>query len=201
MFAIIYLLLKSTLNCKFRYNVQYRDLRNCNGANNGARTLVESILVPEVVRAVLDWKNNSGCDDAILIGGLALAYYTKPRYTTDADFLFLSAAQIPNEVCGFKRHRKLAFEHKETGVEIEVLTPRSINMPVEVAQAINNTAVEKDGLKIASREGLIAAKLLRYSLQDRADIEELLKLGPVQMELFHLPQFAQENLNRSTKDK
>jgi len=180
--------------------MRYRDIRGCNAENNGSRTLLESILVPEVDKAITDWKNNSRCH-AVLIGGLALSYYVKPRYTTDADFLFMSAEQIPNSVSGFKRHRKLTFEHNETGVEIEVLTPNSINMSEELAQDIIDTAIEKDGFIIASREGLIATKLLRYSLQDQADIEELLKLGPVNMNDFHLPENAEKNLSRSLESK
>jgi len=176
--------------------MQYRDIRNCNTKNNGSRTLMESILVPEVDKAIMDWKHNSQCN-AVLIGGLALSYYIKPRYTMDVDFLFMGLEQIPNSVPGFKRHRKLAFEHNKTGVEIEVLTPNSINMSEELAHDINNTALEKDGLIIASREGLIAAKLLRYSLQDQADIAELLKLGPIDMNAFHLSGNALKNLKTS----
>jgi len=70
-------------------------------------------------------------------------------------------------------------------------------MSEELAHDINNTALEKDGLIIASREGLIAAKLLRYSLQDQADIAELLKLGPIDMNAFHLSGNALKNLKTS----
>lgn len=175
--------------------MRYRDIRKCNTANTGYRTLMESILVPEVAKAIDDWKNNAHCK-AVLIGGLALAYYTKPRFTTDADFLFMSAKEIPTSVSGFKRNRNLAFEHIETGVEIEVLTPESINMPLDLAQDISNTAIEKDGFVIASREGLIAAKLLRFKLQDQSDIEALMELGPVNMDSFHLPSNAVENFNK-----
>lgn len=165
--------------------MKLRDLRKCNSPNDGSRTLLESILAPEVVQALSDWAKNSK-SDGVLLGGLALSFYVKPRYTSDVDFLFLSADQIPEHVIGFKRIRNLAFEHRATGVEVEVFGPSSINMPVELAKDIIATAIEKDGVNVASRAGLIAAKLGRFNKRDQADIEDLLTLGPVDLSPFHL---------------
>jgi hypothetical protein len=96
---------------------------------------------------------------------------------------------IPDHLEGFKRHRKGAFEHKQTGVEIEVLTPEYINMEKSVAEAIVKTAIEKDGVRIASVAGLIVLKLKRFSRQDQADIESLIKFKPdVSLGEFDLPQ-------------
>jgi hypothetical protein len=172
--------------------LRLRELTKCNNVNDGNRTLFESILIPEVEQAAKDWESNSNCN-AVLIGGLALSYYVKPRTTTDADFLFMSSNQIPEIVSGFKRHRSLTFEHRNTGVEIEVLSPEAINMPIELAQDIFKTSERHGKLNVASREGLIAAKLLRFSLQDEADVDSLLKLGPVDMSEFHLSQKSLEN--------
>ena len=63
-----------------------RNLFNCNFVNNGKRTLIESILVPEVAKAILDWQNEVP-NVGVLIGGLALSYYVKPRSTIDGVFL------------------------------------------------------------------------------------------------------------------
>jgi hypothetical protein len=171
-----------------------RELFKCNTANDGSRSLVESILVPEVAKAIHDWKRSAG-KIGVLIGGLALSFYVKPRHTTDGDFLFLAADDIPSQVPGFKRTRPGAFLHKETHVEIEVLVPQAINMTKELAQKIADTAVEKDGYKIASREGLVAAKLQRFKLQDRADINALLLLGPIDLSRFPLSDKQLANLS------
>jgi hypothetical protein len=55
--------------------------------NDGTRTLIESIMMPELIAALRDWaKSGSG---GVLIGGLGLSYHARPRFTQDIDFLFL----------------------------------------------------------------------------------------------------------------
>ena len=170
-----------------------RDLFKTNSHNDGSRSLLESILSNEVSQAIIDWKNFAN-KHGVLIGGLALSYYVKPRFTSDGDFLYLASLDIPTEVEKFKRTRPGAFLHKATHVEIEVLTPKSINMSDELARKIVETAIERDGFKIASRAGLIAAKLGRFKLQDRADISGLLQLGSVDLSDFPLTTTQQQNL-------
>lgn len=170
-----------------------RNLFKCNFVNDGSRTLVESILIPEVAKAILDWQTEVP-NVGVLIGGLALSYYIKPRSTVDGDFLFLTDSEIPQSIEKFKRSRPSAFLHKETHVEIEVLTPSKINMSSELAQKIIETAIQQNGIKVASREGLIASKLARFKLQDRTDISELLKLGDVDLSSFPLNQNQKANL-------
>jgi hypothetical protein len=171
----------------------------CNTHNLGDRTLFESILVPEVAKALKDWGKQTS-NKGVLIGGLALSYYIKPRTTTDGDFLFLHAEDIPTEVPGFKRNRKGAFEHRETGVEVEVLTPASINMSPELAKQIIDGAITHGPFRVASKEGLIAAKLGRFSMRDRGDIDEMLQLGEVHMSKFSLSEKEQMNLEQALKD-
>ena len=177
-----------------------RDLFKCNGPNDGTRTLLESVLVPEVAVAINDWLKGR-IETGVLIGGLALSYYVKPRFTTDCDLLYLSDEEIPTLVHGFKRTRKGAFLHKQTHVEIEVLTPSSIKMEVELAKQIISTAKKQpDGFRIASREGLIVSKLERFSLQDRADVDALLKLGPADFSSFTLTEKRTMNLEQALAD-
>lgn len=154
--------------------MKLRDLALCNNHNDGTRSLFESILVPEVEAAFKDWNRFAVDAKCVLIGGIALSFYVKPRMTTDADQLFMSASDIPVAVDGFKRTRPGAFMHKQTHVEIEVLTPSSINMTVALAQAVFDNAQVHDGIRVAEPSGIVAAKLGRFKLRDQADIEELL---------------------------
>lgn len=149
-----------------------RDLKKMQKSYSGTRTITESIMVPEVQKAYQDWTN---CEpDGVVIGGVAMSFYGTPRYTTDVDVLYLSADDIPLEVLGFKRHRKSAFEHKKTNVEIEVLTASSFNnVSQELVQAVFDTSVIQDGVRIANKSGIVALKLKRFSLQDKADIVSL----------------------------
>ncbi len=130
------------------------------------------IAVPEVRRAYLAWTRAE--PGGVLIGALAAGVHSRPRTTLDVDMLFLSEAAVPENVPGFKRVRAHAFEHRETGVEIEVLTPEFLQMPAILVQKIFATA--RDG--VASAEGVIAAKLQRASRRDQGDIEEILDAHP-----------------------
>ena len=142
--------------------------------NDGTRSLIESAMVPELATAIRDW-SRAHVADCVLIGGLALSFHGRARMTSDCDFLFLSAQSIPAEVPGFKRLRIHAFRHNATHVEFEVLDPEFLKMEPDLAYRIWSSADEVDGIRVASRIGLIASKLGRFSRQDQADIEHLLE--------------------------
>ena len=65
--------------------------------------------------------------DGIVIGGLLMGLYAKPRTTFDIDILFISETNIPDSVIGFKKIRPHSFEHIKTNVEVEVLSPEYLN--------------------------------------------------------------------------
>jgi len=175
------------------YNL--RNLGKMNHVNDGTRSLFESILPVEVIDALHDWIENNDTK-CVLIGGLALSYYIKPRYTSDVDVLFLSKNDIPNEVYKFKHHRPSAYQHNKTHVEVEAVTPELINTTIDTIQAVFDTAKDVDGIKVASPSALIALKLGRFSRQDQADIEGLTQFvgyNNVDLEPFKL---SQELLNK-----
>lgn len=142
--------------------------------NDGFRSLLESIVYPEVEQALSDWKNH--CDsEYVLIGGLAYSFYGKPRQTQDIDLMFLSFDNIPDYVYGFKRNRNHSFQHNKTHVEVEVLDPEYLKMSNDLIKVIFDEAIESDGIKIASPKSLIVLKLDRYNTRDQSDIDDLLK--------------------------
>ena len=157
-----------------------RNVEKMQTHNNGERTLFESLMVPEVIATLKDWINNNK-SNYILIGGTALSYYIKPRYTEDVDVLYLFSSDIPENVNLFKKHRNGAFLHKKTHVEVEAVTPKTINLNVNLAKEIYDTHNHTNGIKIASASGLVALKLVRFNLQDQADISELIKTGRVDL--------------------
>ena len=167
--------------------MKLRDLRKCNGPNDGTRTLFESILADAVLTAFTDWCGATSTKDFVVIGGLALSYYGKPRTTVDADLLFLTRDRVPFYVEGFKKNRPSAFIHKDTHMEVEVLTPETINLPRHIAEKIHETARVDGKVRVASPSGLIVSKLGRFSWQDRADIAQLCTLHDIDLEPFGIP--------------
>lgn len=169
---------------------QFEKLRNIeklNYINDGNRSIFESILLPEISDTLKDWKENNN-SDFVLIGGVALSYYIKPRYTTDVDVLYLLKEQIPNKVNKFKYHRVGAFQHNKTHAEVEVVIPTSINVPIYIAKSVFDTCILRDGIKIASPSGLVALKLYRFNRQDQADIEQLKIHTNIDLSIFGLPE-------------
>lgn len=152
--------------------------------NDGSRPLFESVAVPEVIHALKDWARE--VHDGILIGGLAMGYHGRPRATFDVDILFLTPSQIPLHVEGFKRIRPGAFLHKSTHVEVEVLSPQSINLNPELAEQVAATATQSDGIKVASPSGIVALKLQRLKRNDIGDIVQMIETGHVDLSGFTL---------------
>lgn len=139
---------------------------------------MESIIPNEVILALRDWKDNYINNNYVMIGGLAMSYYNRPRYTEDVDLIFLSDNEIPNNVFKFRKNRKNrkhSFEHIKTGVEIETLSPCSINKDEYFFETIFDDCIETDGIKIASPVSLIALKLGRFNDTDKSDISFLYK--------------------------
>lgn len=144
--------------------------------------MFENIKMPEVRKTVQDWIANGGNKNAVLIGGIALSFYVRPRQTEDADFLYLKVTDVPEEVQGFRKHRNLAFENKNTGVEVEVLNPQVFpSMPRHIFVKVFETAVTHGTLRVASVEGLVALKLYSSRSKDEADIIAILRKHTLNM--------------------
>ena len=161
-------------------------------------------MVPEVSHALMAWikaklpANESG----VLIGGLAMSFYARPRETTDVDLLFLRKSDIPEQVAGFKRYRPGAFRENTTHVDIEVTTPDSFDLPQAVVDKVFDTAILHDGIRVASREAMVVLKLYgadtpRREFKDLADIVAILEVQPVNLSAWtsllkphHLSKFA-----------
>jgi hypothetical protein len=138
---------------------------------DASREFHHSVVVPEVRAALADWLRYAN-EDCVVIGGLAVSHWVRPRATMDIDFLVLDTNF---EVRGFSKSRNHAFRHVSTHVDVEVLTPEFIKIPADRAKLVFDTSVELDGkVRVASPHALIVLKLYRYSRQDQADIAELL---------------------------
>lgn len=178
-----------------------RKLLHTASHNSGARSLKQSILVPEVEAALVDWV--SATTGGVLIGGLAFSYYGKPRTTQDVDVLFVHRS-IPSTVEGFKRTRPHAFLHRRTHVEIETLEPSTIGMSSALAVWIESTAHSDASLgvavKVASPSGVVASKLGRWSKRDQADADELLRHFDVDLSSAPLTEEQRLRLAEATRD-
>lgn len=152
-----------------------KPLRNLGYAREpllGNYTVIEASMMSEVAEALSDWPDKEHC---VLIGGLAVSFYCKPRATQDVDFLCLVKPSILSDK--FKLIRPHAYLHKTTHVEIETLTSTFLSIPTVLAQKVFDTArLDTEGFRVASPEALVVLKTFRWNYQDMHDIESLFKV-------------------------
>jgi hypothetical protein len=165
--------------------LRLRKLTKMQTINDGTRTLIQSIMMPEVIAALRDWANSGS--GGVLIGALGLSYHVRPRFTQDIDFLFLEPTDAPEAVSGFCRTTSSIFEHLQTHVLVNIDSPSSMSIPEEIAEQIILTSTRSNRIRVAAPSGLVALKLFRLSAQDKADIVALVKIGRVDLSRFPLP--------------
>ena len=167
-------------------SMRIRNVGKMNSINDGehSRSLIESLIMPELITALRHWIRAGG--GGVLIGAAALSFHVRPRMTQDVDFLFLDGTCVPDTVSGFRRISPTLYRHGGTGVEVNVVTPAAIQFPLEVAKEVARTAMVSDGVRVASEGGLVALILFRRSRQDEADIVALVKTGRVELSSFPL---------------
>ena len=124
-----------------------------------------------------------------LVGGVAMAFYTEPRFTRDIDLLvdsedyektkgilekkgyFESASPWKFKSVQIELHRFLKVA-KDDEMTIDVLVAETDEVRRITRQCIEAES-EEGSIKIASRKDLIWLKRMRDSKQDQADIEKL----------------------------
>jgi hypothetical protein len=152
------------LRCSSCRRADYSDMRlrkltKMQTVNDGTRSLIESIMSPEVIVALRDWVRSTRSAAArkaggVVIGGLGLSYHCKPSYTQDIDLLFLEPAAIPHHVRGFTGTAPERFRHDRRQIEVHVAIPLSIGMPDEIAEHVIRTANRSNGILGGDRIGI-----------------------------------------------
>jgi len=158
---------------------------------NNEKPIEKSIFNDTVKKVFIEFVKLNKNKNVTVIGGISLGAWIRSRNTDDIDILVLSEDDIneleKNISSKFKRKRNHSFEHKSTGVEIEVITPSLINQDVSlIKSAISNAKISNvDGneIKVVTPKYLIALKLARAIIKgnpkskiDQGDIMELLKV-------------------------
>jgi Uncharacterised nucleotidyltransferase len=125
-----------------------------------------------------------------LVGGVAMAFYTEPRFTRDIDLLldpddfqkvrgvleengyFESASPRTFQNVAIELHRFLKVANEEDDMLIDILVAKD-----EVVRKIIQNGVEAESeegkIMLANKSDLIWLKRRRNSKQDQADIEKL----------------------------
>ena len=150
--------------------------------------------VHKTMRSLAMRLSQEGIDYA-LVGGMSLVLHGYRRETVDVDILlskegyrrFIETVVGRGYVPLFPGSRK-AFRDAETGVGIDVLTegeypgdgkPKPVSFP-----SPSTASTEIDGIRILNLEKVIELKLASgmtapHRLRDLADVQELIRLGPL----------------------
>jgi len=125
-----------------------------------------------------------------LVGGVAMAFYTEPRFTRDIDVLvapedfektkailekegyFESASPWIFPEVAIELHRFLKVAYEEDEMVIDILVSKDENVRTIISNAVE--AESEEGIvMLADKRDLIWLKRTRDSKQDQADIEKL----------------------------
>ncbi len=154
---------------------------------DSVRSLFEAASAGELAKALTDVSKVLMNTEYTLIGGLAIGYHTRPRGTDDVDILLIDEESVDNvqDILTrsglFKRARRHAAIHKQTGVEVEILSAPFLKQPeylvIDTIQKCLKVNFNGSILHVATAKHLVAMKLKRFSAQDKADIQAFIKQG------------------------
>ena len=102
------------------------------------------------------------------------------RYTQDIDFLFAETSDVPVAVGGFSRVER-GFQHNRTHIALDNFTSSSFGVRREVANQVIRTVALSDKIRVTSAPELVALKLFRSNMRDRAETVDLIKTGQVDL--------------------
>jgi hypothetical protein len=159
-----------------------------------------SIMNDDVRKTFSDLSSLLKNKNCAVIGGLSVGKYTQPRSTVDIDLLTISEEEISDiekEIKSkFRKIRDHAFEHKVTGVEVEILTPEFLKINKDLVYDAIKNSIDDNGINVVNPKYLIALKLSRAadktnikSHMDKFDIIGLLqKYGKIDISNLNLKQ-------------
>ena len=125
-----------------------------------------------------------------VVGGVAMAFYTEPRFTRDIDLLvdsndfekvkeilekdgyFESASPWTFHNVAIELHRFLKVVAPEDEMLIDILIAKNEEVRNVIRDAVKAES-EEGKVMVANKRNLIWLKEARYSKQDQADIEKL----------------------------
>lgn len=117
-------------------------------------------------------------DDFILIGGLSASFYAPARLTEDVDILVKSELDVNNLYSLTKDKVKWVRKHSFIfeDIEVEILSPEFLKLPIEVANYVFDTNVNHfSGVVTPSPEGVILLKLYAFREIDKQDVYNIIK--------------------------
>ena len=158
---------------------------------DAAKPLEVAIVVPALRRALVDLVKLTPPETRWVLGGaLALGLYGKSRTTLDIDILLVTdrdaddVARASRKKFGPPEINNM--KHLATGVKVDFVTPTTVAVPrqyFEMAfeQSVSHT-LSGAAVSVLSAKWLVAFKLARFSRQDQADIETILRnCGPIDL--------------------
>jgi hypothetical protein len=132
--------------------MKVRNMDKLNYYNDSTRTLLESIMNNHVLSAIKVFISKNDLEDVILIGGLAVSYYTKPYRSADIDIL----------VRDKKTFKYFPNNQYKNGTKLDIYDITDLNITSEQFDDIKNHCVTSDGIQIISPSHLMSFFLKDY---------------------------------------
>lgn len=145
-----------------------RKIGKMNHYNDGSRSLFESIVNYDVLLALRQLIARNDVTDTLLIGGLAVSYHAKPRFSNDIDILVLD-----------KRNRQYKYFknnlYKRKNITLDVYDIGDLGITQEHFNFLKQTEIFSNGMPIPSPTGLMSLYLKNFTLKNKVDAEMLIQ--------------------------
>ena len=119
----------------------------------------------------------------VVIGGISLAFHFPQYPTDDVDLAVLSESNVPTSMEGFKTVGKHMFENRATGVIVDIVTFKHIDVPLDLLQFAMDTAITyvdnatNTTIPIATSLAVFGIKLTRGRIKDQAHLMWMMRHG------------------------
>lgn len=143
--------------------------------------ITEAVVSGAVLEALHDFVGLTKAHRWALAGGVAVGIYNRPRLTHDIDIV-IPGEDAVQPICEsastkFKHVRLHTLRHRESGVEVRLLTAQWLGASQALFESAIDTAERqvawKHDLRIVNWRHLAAMKLDRFSDMDQHDIKQL----------------------------
>lgn len=126
--------------------MRYRKIGKMNYCNDSSRTLLESILIDPVLAAMRTLINNNDMEDVVLIGGLAVSYYSRPYISYDIDIL------VRNK----RKFKYFSNSQYRNGVKLDIYDLADFGLTNKQFDDIKSSCEISDGCKIMNASHLMS---------------------------------------------
>ena len=122
-------------------------------------------MQPRNIGRMNNWAKARG--GGALVGTVAISFHVRLRITQELEILVLDRRHVSHELAGFGRLSPVLLRHRGAGVEVNIVSPVTLEVPREITEEVVwPTRVSNGGGVRASESALVALQVRRRRQDD-----------------------------------